>query len=92
MQHNLSRALTLAAVVALPACVAEFAGDGEHIESRESAIVNGIATYELPAIGRLHLGSAKCTANLVSQNVIITAAHCVNYASCTQGPCPTSQN
>jgi len=44
-------------------------------------IINGRLTYDFHAAGMLRTGTGLCTATLVRPRVVLTAAHCVDYAS-----------
>lgn len=44
-------------------------------------IINGRLTYDFPAAGMLRTGTGLCTATLVRPRVVLTAAHCVDYAT-----------
>ncbi len=51
----------------------------EEIGWSEDAVIGGTVTYDRPEVGFI----SGCTASLVAPDVIITAAHCVGYASRT---------
>lgn len=42
-------------------------------------IINGRLSYDFPAAGMLRTGTGLCTATLVRPNVVLTAAHCIDY-------------
>lgn len=44
-------------------------------------IINGRLTYDFPAAGKLLTGTGLCTATLIRSRVVLTAAHCVDYAT-----------
>lgn len=45
-----------------------------------SELIAGSETFDRPEIGRLHLSNnSLCTATLIAPQVVITAAHCVDY-------------
>lgn len=44
-------------------------------------IINGRLTFDFPAAGMLRTATGLCTATLVRPTVVLTAAHCVDYAS-----------
>src|SRR3954462_176653 len=50
-------------------------------DKSEDAIIAGVATFERPEVGLLHVGNGYCTATLVAPNVAITAAHCVEFGT-----------
>jgi|GEM_PF-980890 len=57
-------------------------GQGEGYSSSSESIVGGTQTLDRPEIGRLHFSNnGFCTGTLVAKNVVITAAHCVDYRS-----------
>lgn len=58
----------------------EMESDDPTTSEVDSAIIGGTQTYSVPAIGILWRGNASfCTATLVRPNVVITAAHCIDY-------------
>lgn len=44
-------------------------------------IINGQLTFDFPAAGMLRTSTGLCTATLVRPDVVLTAAHCVDYAT-----------
>jgi MYXO-CTERM domain-containing protein len=48
---------------------------------QSSAIINGSLDQGHPAVGILHSGSTGCTATLIGQRTLLTAAHCVTNAT-----------
>jgi hypothetical protein len=51
------------------------------IEALFTKIVGGRITDERPAVGSINMDGAGCTATLVAPDVVVTAAHCVNYGT-----------
>ena len=47
-------------------------------------VLNGEPTLERPEIGGIYVGNGFCTATLIRKNVVVTAAHCVDYFSRTR--------
>ncbi|MFN3197302.1 MAG: trypsin-like serine protease [Bradymonadia bacterium] len=45
----------------------------------EDKLINGSFTFDRPEIGSIRVGGGFCTATLIRTNVIVTAAHCVDY-------------
>ena len=81
-QSRWARAAGLTALVAMgTACAAgDFADPTE--TSSPGELLNGSPTFARPEVGRLHFGAGGfCTATLITQNVAITAAHCVNFGT-----------
>ncbi len=52
-------------------------GKADDAEANSEKLLAGATTYDRPEIGRIR----GCTATLVAPNVIISAAHCVDYQS-----------
>lgn len=46
-----------------------------------STLVSGTYTYERPEVGSISVGGGACTATLVGPQLVVTAAHCVDYTS-----------
>ncbi len=58
----------------------------DRVESSDDALIDGVLTEDRPEIGRIRMnGGSACTATLVRPNVVLTAAHCVGYASVDAG-------
>jgi len=55
------------------ACTGKPAPVGE----RETPIIGGSETSEFPAVALIEVGDARCTATLVADTVLLTAAHCI---------------
>lgn len=49
------------------------------------AIIGGEETGDFPAVALIEVGQARCTATLVSETVMVTAAHCI-YDAYVTGP------
>lgn len=50
--------------------------------SSPGELLSGSPTFDRPEVGRLHFGAGGfCTATLVTENVAVTAAHCVDYGT-----------
>jgi hypothetical protein len=47
----------------------------------ESGLIGGDYTYERPEVGSISIEGGACTATLVGPQLVITAAHCVDYRS-----------
>lgn len=47
-------------------------------------VLNGEETLERPEIGGITVGNGFCTATLIRKNIVVTAAHCVDYYSRTR--------
>jgi V8-like Glu-specific endopeptidase len=77
----LSRVCFLA-VLGVAACGADpSAPELDDPGSSEPALVGGLATDDMPAIGVLYFNGGQCTATLISSRVILTAAHCLDFDS-----------
>ncbi|HEY6032832.1 MAG TPA: S1 family peptidase [Kofleriaceae bacterium] len=82
MTHSTIAALALACT--LFGCVgdAEDPADNDaELATTSQDIIGGTATYAAPEIGLLHVGNALCTATMITPRLLLTAAHCVNYAN-----------
>lgn len=74
-------------VLGTAGCVSEtaeedrFAGtEDEELESTEEALIGGVENYTHPDVGRLlFANNTSCTGTLITQKVVITAAHCIGY-------------
>ena len=53
-------------------------------EDMTPKVLNGEPTLERPEIGGIYVGNGFCTATLIRKNVVVTAAHCVDYYSRTR--------
>jgi V8-like Glu-specific endopeptidase len=51
------------------------------VSTKTSSLLDGVPTDAEPEVGELLLGGFSCTATLVSPEVAVTAAHCVEYKS-----------
>lgn len=47
----------------------------------QSTLVSGTYTYERPEVGSISVDGGQCTATLVGPQLVVTAAHCVDYRS-----------
>jgi V8-like Glu-specific endopeptidase len=59
---------------------------GDFVDPTETSspgeLLNGSPTFDRPEVGRLHFGQGGfCTATLITENVAVTAAHCVSYGT-----------
>ncbi len=59
---------------------------GDFVDPTETSspgeLLNGSPTFDRPEVGRLHFGQGGfCTATLITENVAVTAAHCVDYGT-----------
>jgi V8-like Glu-specific endopeptidase len=70
-------ALAWTALVSLASCVEP--PQGELLDEQGEKLLNGTPTFERPEVGRI----SGCTATLVRPNIVITAAHCVDFRSRT---------
>jgi len=46
-----------------------------------STLISGDYTYERPEVGSINVGGGACTATLVGPQLVVTAAHCIDYTS-----------
>ena len=85
-----ARLIALLAALALAACASPVESlDWNEGETQVGApgddfaekIINGRLTYDFPAAGMLRTGTGLCTATLIRSRVVLTAAHCVDYAT-----------
>ncbi|MBT8491783.1 MAG: trypsin-like serine protease [Deltaproteobacteria bacterium] len=67
------RVVMLAAALVAVGCV----DDGLLTGSKEQPIIGGAETAEFPAVALIEIGAARCTATLITDTVMLTAAHCV---------------
>lgn len=51
----------------------------EQAQDFEDKLINGSFTFDRPEIGSINMGGGFCTATLIRPNVVVTAAHCVDY-------------
>src|SRR5688572_32905640 len=86
-----------AVIVALAGgCVSEIGDDRDRTEAADDPLIGGVVDYGQPEVGYL-TGSGcgvagclhGCTATLVSTNVVLSAAHCVDFL--TLGALPSGQ-
>lgn len=76
------RIALLTAALLLTACQAPVVVDDGSIAGRQSAIVNGQVYNGHPSVGKLQIGAGGlCTATLVGQKTVLTAAHCIKPGS-----------
>lgn len=79
--HRVRNASLLASLL-VPACAADWS-DTETI-ARSTPVVDGTITWERPEVGTLFIGGGMCTATLITPQVAITAAHCVDFGTATR--------
>ena len=51
----------------------------EVVGEADDAVVDGTITWERPEVGTILIGGGMCTATLITPNVAVTAAHCVDF-------------
>src|SRR5688572_9754382 len=68
-----------AALVGSGCAADDLALDDEATDPDEQALRRGSFSFADPAVGRLVVGGAGCTATLINPQVLVTAAHCVGY-------------
>ncbi|MFN3199645.1 MAG: trypsin-like serine peptidase [Bradymonadia bacterium] len=54
---------------------------GSSFEISREALINGLDTFDRPEAGFIDLSGGLCTATLIRPNVVLTAAHCIDYQS-----------
>lgn len=79
IKHETPLALGLSLALGLCALGCADERSHEQVQEQGEKLLNGTPTYERPEIGRI----SGCTATLVRPNIVITAAHCVNFRSRT---------
>ena len=82
MKFNLLFALIIGSLTSL-GCSDPAApyGPGPSIDALFVKIVGGRLTAERPEVGSISMNGSGCTATLVAPDVVITAAHCLNYGT-----------
>ncbi len=84
LSRPLLLALTLSCVVA---CDALPSGHDTTNAKPTYAVIGGSPSVERPEIALLQYGGSACTATLIRPNIAITAAHCVDWSSCSSASC-----
>ena len=77
--HVAPRALTAVAALSLAGCAADASMNA--LVGRGTNVVDGTITWERPEVGTLYIGGGMCTATLITPQVAVTAAHCVDFGS-----------
>lgn len=77
MRKTLGLFATLCSV--LLACGAEF--ESSAIRRGDEPLVGGEYTYDRPEVGSVWINGNLCTATLVGPQLVLTAAHCIEYRS-----------
>ena len=87
MRHLVAR-LALAAVTLLPvACASNVEDEVEATEGSADALRSyEDAPLERPEVGLLTMNGATCTGTLIGSRTVLTAAHCVKFASAVAAP------
>lgn len=83
--------LAAASALVVAGCAPDDETDGA--AHRDDALLGGTATSAHPEVGQLTTPAPmpgwvyNCTATLVTRDIIVTAAHCVEYGSCDADDC-----
>ncbi len=59
--------------------------DDPELDQTTQDVVGGTVTSLRPEVGMLQTATARCTATLIGDRHILTAAHCINYAAQARG-------
>ena len=73
------RSASLLLSLLAPACAADW--NANETIARGTSVVDGTITWERPEVGTLFIGGGMCTATLITPQVAITAAHCVDFGT-----------
>jgi hypothetical protein len=74
--HPLTRWTAVCAALVSSGCAAD-----QSLMQTGSGVVDGAITWERPEVGTIYVGGGMCTATLITPQVAVTAAHCVNFGT-----------
>jgi len=67
------------ALATMALCLTRCAPGEVDLTDQDDSVVDGTITWERPEVGSIFVGGGMCTATLITPQVAVTAAHCIDF-------------